>query len=68
MDRPSAPELALKYVCVTSKTNAIVAALISSYFSDPGAYFIVLTFPDVESLHTGTLDFRGDDYIKMHCG
>jgi hypothetical protein len=48
MDSVAPPKLNLKYVCVTSKDNLLVGALISNYFNEPGTYFTVLTFPDVK--------------------
>jgi hypothetical protein len=68
MSLHSAPELVLDYICVTSKADASIAALLSSYFSDPGVYFIVLTFPNVESAHRITSDFDADDYISQIVG
>jgi hypothetical protein len=35
---------------------------------DPGTYFIVLTFPKLETTHTETIDFQKDDYFAQLMG
>jgi len=39
-----------------------------TYFNDPGVYFIVLTFPDLEAPYAATVDFREDDFIPKMTG
>jgi hypothetical protein len=63
------PELNLDYVCITPKDSAVVSALISSYFNQPGIYFIVLTFPDLEIAYKPGSSLReDDDYFAQTMG
>jgi hypothetical protein len=68
MATSSPPALNLKYVCVTSKDNSVVGALVSSYFNDAGTYFIVLTLPSLTIPYTKTIDFQKDDYFPQLMG
>jgi hypothetical protein len=61
--------LNLEYVCITTKDNAVVSSLISSYFNKPNTYFIVFTFPDLESSYRGEKSSReDDDYLAQIMG
>lgn len=62
------PAIELKYICVTRNDDSVVASQISSYFNDPGTYFVVLTFPRLEAPHTGTISFQEDDYVAQLMG
>jgi hypothetical protein len=64
----SPPGLNLQYACITSKDDAVIAALVSSYFNDPGTYFILLTFPKLETPYAETIDFQKDDYFAHLMG
>jgi hypothetical protein len=64
----SLPRLNAGYVCVASKGRAQVAALISSYFSNPGEYFIVFTFPDLETPPSEKIDLEQDNYFAQLMG
>lgn len=68
MDTFAPPALNLQYVCVTCNDDAVVASQVSSYFNDPGTYFIVLTFPRLEAPYPETIDFQEDDYIAQLMG
>jgi|HubBroStandDraft_2_1064218.scaffolds.fasta_scaffold18540_2 hypothetical protein len=68
MDKFSPPALNLRYICITSKPDAVVAAQISSYFNEPGTYFIVLAFPRLEVPYADAIDFQKDDYIAQLMG
>jgi hypothetical protein len=68
MDPFSPPALNLRYVCITSKPDAAVAAQISCYFNDTRKYFIVLAFPKLEVPCAEAIDFRKDDYIAQLMG
>jgi len=68
MGASSPPTLNLEYVCITSNNDAVVAALISTYFNHPGTYFIVLTFPKLETAYTESIDFQKDDYFAQLMG
>src|SRR5277367_2088043 len=64
----SPPALTFKYVCITPSTSPVVAALISNYFNQPGTYFSVLIFPDVDQPYAETNDSRDDAYIARVIG
>jgi hypothetical protein len=68
MDSFAPPKLNLEYVCITSKDNSLIGALISSYFNDPGTYFTVLTFPDLQIPYAEANDFNDDAYITRMMG
>jgi hypothetical protein len=68
MDPYSPPTLNLQYVCITSKDDGSIASQVSSYFNDPGTYFIVLTFPKLEAFYSETIKFQEDDYIAHLMG
>jgi hypothetical protein len=68
MDSFSPPDLNLECVCVTSRDDPILAALVSSYFSEPNTYFTVLTFPNLEVPSAPKVNFQDDDYLSRFMG
>jgi hypothetical protein len=68
MTKSAPPALDVRYVCITSKPDAVVAAQISCYFNNPGTYFIVLAFPRLEIPHAKGIDFQKDDYFAQLMG
>jgi hypothetical protein len=45
----SPPQLNLDYACITTKANALISSLVSSYFNKSNAYFMVFTFPEINA-------------------
>jgi hypothetical protein len=45
-----------------------ISALISAYFNDPNAYFVVLAFPDVGISYTGKSKLGDDDFLAQKMG
>jgi hypothetical protein len=68
MKNSSPPALNFKYVCIAPSESPIVAALISNYFNEPGTYFPILVFPDVDQPYAERNESRDDAYIARVIG
>lgn len=68
MDSFSPPALNFRYVCIAPTKSPVVAALISNYFNEPGTYFPVLVFPNVDQPYAEKNDSRDDAYIARVIG
>ncbi len=57
-----------RFVCVADKENVQLAAVVSSYFSEPDTYFPVFIFPNVIAFDEDSDDFNADNYISKIIG
>src|SRR5579859_3667907 len=57
-----------RIVCIVDKKNVRLAAVISSYFSDPQKYFPIFLFPDVHAFTADVVDSAQDNFISHIVG
>jgi len=57
------PDIERRVVCVASQAGFGLAAVISSYFTDPTNYFAVFEFPTLDFFYAPILSFESDGYL-----
>src|SRR5258708_3882381 len=62
------PTLNRDFVCVMPDDNPTVAAVVSSYFNEPGIYFTTFSFPAIDKPFAAHFDFSDDGYIARMIG
>ena len=68
MDQNKVPIINNRFVCVADKESVRLAAVVSSYFSEPDTYFPVFIFPNVIAFDEDSDDFNADNYISKIIG
>lgn len=61
-----APKIETRWVCIAASDQTRLAAQLSSYFNDPGVYFPVFQFPDLDKPHEEVL--AKDGYLTQIIG
>jgi hypothetical protein len=60
------PRIETRWVCIAASEQTRLAAQLSSYFNDPGVYFAVFQFPDLDRPHED--DSGTDGYFAQIIG
>ena len=62
------PHIETRCVCIATRGQAALAAVVSSHFSEAGVYFPVFEFPSIDVPYSPSSDFGKDGYIGRIVG
>jgi len=62
------PHIETRCVCIATHGQAVLAAVVSSHFSEAGVYFPVFEFPSVDVPYSPSSDFGKDGYLGRILG
>jgi len=62
------PRIESRWVCISARGQAALAAVISSYVRDSGVYFLVFEFPNIDVPYSPSSDFGKDGYLGRVLG
>ena len=68
MTQNTTPRIEDRWVCIATNKQAVLAAVVSSYFQEEGVYFPVFEFPSVEFPYSFSIDFGRDGYFARILG
>jgi hypothetical protein len=60
MPQWKAPQIERRWVAITTKPHAALAAIVSSHFRAPGVYFAVFEFPSIPTPRSPVIDYSAD--------
>ena len=62
------PRIESRWVCISARGRAALAAVISSYVQDSGVYFPTFEFPSIDVPYSPSSDFGKDGYLGRILG
>ena len=68
MDTRVIPDIERRVVCIASQAGFGLAAIISSYFTDPSNYFAIFEFPTLNFPYAPSMEFESDGYFARVIG